>query len=757
MTQPYLSLCVLFRDNADTLPTLLESIADCFDEFVFCDTGSTDGSRALVNSFLMQRTGKIVDFEWCDDFSKARQFNYDQATGRWKMFLDSDDRLIDGQKIRPLLVKFEASDPQLEAYFVPYEYGHLETLMTMRLHRHRPGWAWTDAVHERNEFTYPDGEPLPEDAFGRTSEFKVRHKGKSPEEKERAIRRNARIAEREYAASTDVKYRARLGRTLAMEAKMDGRAAVTIPWLEDLYNHYRTFPEGRQAAADIAKAYLHLSAEGSEDDFDDALRWAKRAGPAYEAIVQHAAGQFEAVLKSCQRSAGMGPQTTHEGLIFEQGAVYVAAADAAMSLGLGPSVAEQILGKIPVELRNDKSIGPHVNLLRGQIDRITIVVPGTPQPFDENGGGGMLGGSEEAVVYLTRALAQAGRNVRVFGVLPPHRLPGPDRHGVDWRNMSAFNPDDEHGTLVLWRSPGMLLNMMREAGKLGRTFAGILQVFLWLHDSGLGISPEAAKVVAAGCAGAVILSDFHARMVARNGYNGKLLKASNGVVEQDFFPYIDEDHFDLESGYLGERDPFSVVYSSCPSRGLMQLLAMWPVVKAAVPKARLDLYYDWSMLEQMQPRKFEEVMLAYEAVKHLDVIHHGGVDHQTLHAALRQANIWAYAHFESPEVETSCISLMKAVACGATALVVPNGALPETGAGLARFETSVDAYREALIELLNQPEATYLRRAHAHEMLHRFGWTRVADTFSDLWSIKSRIQNVPTALDATKSVDMVLA
>lgn len=756
--QPYLGLCVIFRDNLTTLPALLDSVRGHFDHYSFTDTGSVDGSRALVAEFLKDQSGVLTDFAWIDDFAAARNFCFAQSPARWRMFLDTDDQLISGEKIRPLLIKCEATHPQVEGLFVRYDYDRLEELPSLRIARWRPGWRFNDAVHERLEFAYPDGSGLPESALGHSSDFWMKHKPKTREEKAAALRRNAIIARRELETVSEPKYRARLGRTVAMEMKMDGRVAEAIPLWEDLYGLYKSYPEGKQAAADISKTYQYLAESlpagpGTGDArgrlLELALDWGRKAGPAYEGLVLFSLDDHAGVIKAAQRSAGAGQQATHEGYVFEQGAIYVTAAGSALKTGMGADVAEHIINHIPAKLRNDAALMPHVNAVRREVDRITIVVPGTPQPFDEHGGGGMLGGSEEAVMYLVRELAALGRNVRVYGVLPPHRIPGPDAQGVDWRPVSSFNAENEHGTLVLWRAPGMLLRLMQDASERGGALPGVVQVYLWLHDSGLGVPPQHVQHLGVGCDAAVVLSDFHERMIRRCGYTGTFARLSNGIVEEDFEPFIDAPAFDLAPA--GERDPLSVVYSSCPSRGLAPLLRMWPAVKAAVPEARLDIYYDWSMLEAHQPEKYAEVSTLYESVRRLGVTHHGGVDHATLHAALRKANVWAYSHFESPEVETFCISAVKALAAGATALTVPNGAVPEVTAGDAHLVTSVDDYRECLIGFLRNPEGVAVRRGRARRALARYGWKPVARKFSDLWSFRYKMK--PAAYVPIDAVD----
>jgi glycosyltransferase involved in cell wall biosynthesis len=268
-----------------------------------------------------------------------------------------------------------------------------------------------------------------------------------------------------------------------------------------------------------------------------------------------------------------------------------------------------------------------------------------------------------------------------------------------------------------------VVDLMRSASERGTVLPGVVGSFLWLHDGLIGVPPQTAQAIDGVIDGTVVLSDFHGRQIAAQGLTN-LVKLSNGITREAFEPDIGK----------WEKDPMSVVYSSCPSRGLRKLLAIWPAVKAAVPGAKLDIYYDWSMIQAAQPEFYEELLKDMDQVKDLDVIHHGGVSHDTLHAALKRCNVWAYSHFDNPTVETFCISAVKATAAGATVLSVPNGAVPEV-APHGVFLMDLDAYKEALVLFLTVPMSTDVRAELAKEAVERFSWDSVAARFSEVWSI----------------------
>lgn len=56
-------------------------------ELVVVDTGCNEEHKRLIKQY----TDIIIDFEWCNDFSKARNAGLSQCNGQWFMFIDDDE------------------------------------------------------------------------------------------------------------------------------------------------------------------------------------------------------------------------------------------------------------------------------------------------------------------------------------------------------------------------------------------------------------------------------------------------------------------------------------------------------------------------------------------------------------------------------------------------------------------------------------------------------------------------------------------
>lgn len=85
-----LSLCMIVKNEENNIAECLKKIKSFVDEIVIVDTGSIDNTKEKAKEF----TDKIFDFEWCNDFSKARNFSIEKASNDWILVLDADEFLV---------------------------------------------------------------------------------------------------------------------------------------------------------------------------------------------------------------------------------------------------------------------------------------------------------------------------------------------------------------------------------------------------------------------------------------------------------------------------------------------------------------------------------------------------------------------------------------------------------------------------------------------------------------------------------------
>ena len=71
-----LSLCMIVKNEEETLERALENAIVFADEIIIVDTGSSDNTKTIAKKF----TNKVYDFDWVDDFSKARNYSFSLAS-----------------------------------------------------------------------------------------------------------------------------------------------------------------------------------------------------------------------------------------------------------------------------------------------------------------------------------------------------------------------------------------------------------------------------------------------------------------------------------------------------------------------------------------------------------------------------------------------------------------------------------------------------------------------------------------------------
>ena len=142
------SLCMIVKNERDTLARCLNSVCAAVDEIIIVDTGSVDNTKAIASKF----TENIFDFAWVDDFSAARNFSFSKATCDYILWLDADDVLPAGeaQKLTELSLSLKNIP---DVVMMKYQTAFDENDCVMWCYRERllkrsRGFQWHGAVHE---------------------------------------------------------------------------------------------------------------------------------------------------------------------------------------------------------------------------------------------------------------------------------------------------------------------------------------------------------------------------------------------------------------------------------------------------------------------------------------------------------------------------------------------------------------------------------------------------------------------------------
>lgn len=91
-----ISAVMIVRDEESYIHWCLKNLSEQVDEIIVVDTGSKDATKALASEFPKV---KIYDYEWCDDFSAARNFANSKATQPWILSIDADEVITGLDKI----------------------------------------------------------------------------------------------------------------------------------------------------------------------------------------------------------------------------------------------------------------------------------------------------------------------------------------------------------------------------------------------------------------------------------------------------------------------------------------------------------------------------------------------------------------------------------------------------------------------------------------------------------------------------------
>jgi glycosyltransferase involved in cell wall biosynthesis len=138
-----LSFCIIVKDEEERLPHCLASVQGIADEMIVVDTGSHDRTIAIAKKY----GATVHSFEWCNDFSAARNHSLQYAQGDWVLVLDADETLVPA--IIPALKQAIRSEQHLVINLLRQEVGAAQSPYSMlsRLFRRHPDIYFTRPYH----------------------------------------------------------------------------------------------------------------------------------------------------------------------------------------------------------------------------------------------------------------------------------------------------------------------------------------------------------------------------------------------------------------------------------------------------------------------------------------------------------------------------------------------------------------------------------------------------------------------------------
>ncbi|MEC0232526.1 glycosyltransferase family 2 protein [Paenibacillus alba] len=144
-----ISLCMIVKNEEQSLARCLQSVKDIADEIIIVDTGSTDRTKETAAAF----TDFIYDKVWNDHFGEARNYAFSKATQEYILWLDADDELEEEDRAKFIALK-QTLDASVDSVMMHYHLGLdadnkvITSLKRNRLVRRACGFRWEGPVHE---------------------------------------------------------------------------------------------------------------------------------------------------------------------------------------------------------------------------------------------------------------------------------------------------------------------------------------------------------------------------------------------------------------------------------------------------------------------------------------------------------------------------------------------------------------------------------------------------------------------------------
>ncbi|MCC6559288.1 MAG: glycosyltransferase [Polyangiaceae bacterium] len=157
--RPLLTLVMIVKNEARSIRATIASARPHVDRYLILDTGSTDGTQALIREAFEGTPGAVAEEPFVDfGTSRNRALELAGAEAVFTLMLSGDETLHHGEALRAFCERHrDAEGPEHGAYYVKILFGatHYDSA---RLARADHGWRYVGVTHE---VLAKDGVPPP--------------------------------------------------------------------------------------------------------------------------------------------------------------------------------------------------------------------------------------------------------------------------------------------------------------------------------------------------------------------------------------------------------------------------------------------------------------------------------------------------------------------------------------------------------------------------------------------------------------------
>ncbi len=750
---------IVKRSDEEKAKKAIASVYDYVDEI--CITIADKSESELPKK--EDKKIKYSYFKWNDNFADARNYNFSRCTSDWILWLDADDTLKGAEKLKELIDLAEEHNVKGYAFLYKYNFDEngncIDEHWKTQLLKNDGHFKWQGAIHEDPIQQVPvnwvktqdcvrihhsTGERVKESYDRNLRILKKEAKKKSKEPRTKFYLGRTYFAAERYQEAVDVlmeyldisgwseeRYEARLliGNTFfqtgqteeALQAYND--AILEMERYPDAYIYkgmcYLKDKKYREALQCYEIATQKKRPEANT--YYNPMLYSQKLTGAM-AICYMNIGEFDkalAYIQYCYKANPKDRDTIYTLKLIQNikektdtAKAYNNLAERLAKRGNEDNIG-QILHGVPVDLQDN----PFIVSLRSKYTTprkwgdktITVYCGDSAEVWNpkkaEKGG---IGGSETAVIELTKRLKKKGWDVTVYCKCDAEPV-GTNYDGVLYKNYWEFNPQDEFNTLWVWRLPELFDYNIKAKFSI-----------LDLHDvmNPLDFSEERLSKI-----DKIFVKTKYHRSLTPNIPDDKFEIIPNGINYTRFKKEV-------------EKEPYRFIYSSTPNRGLDIILEyIWDDIKKELPEAELHTYYGFNTfyeLEKHNPERMAWMKKMEKLMEKPGVVNHGRVSQKELSKDILKSSYWLYPTY-FPEIH--CITACEMQAGGVIPITSGYAALEETVRNGITVEGDVydpeyhKKYVKEVVKQVKKDNSELINKAIKEAA--EFDWDNVADQWND--------------------------